>query len=214
MPELSVSDAQRERLEEISDELESVYVGEYGTVRVTDAIQYLLDTYTPPEADSDGDAASEADVEALTAIDGVGEATAETLIDRGFPSVERVAAADPESIAEIDGVGSKQAVDIVASATAIASDESGANDGETDGPGADDPTEGTEDEAEPADEEEAEDEPPENTLQQAMSLLETHDDRWRESSGEEPYEVDLPDGSTEAVRTKDDIKRLIFKHWR
>jgi hypothetical protein len=58
------------------------------------------------------------------------------------------------------------------------------------------------------------DENPEDTLQQAMSLLDQHDDKWRESGGDEPYEVDLPDGSTEAVRTKDDIKRLLFKHWR
>ena len=48
-----------------------------------------------------------------------------------------------------------------------------------------------------------------------MSLLRTHDDKWRKaSSGDAPYEVDLPDGSTEGVRTKDDVKRLLFKHYR
>ena len=49
MPELSVSDAQLERLDDIAAELEAVYVGEYGTVRPADALEYLLDTYTPPD---------------------------------------------------------------------------------------------------------------------------------------------------------------------
>jgi predicted flap endonuclease-1-like 5' DNA nuclease len=208
MPDLSVSEAQLERLEEIREELEAVHVGEYGTVRPRDAFQYLLDTCPPPEAEAttESDPASGVDLDALTAIDGVGEATAESLVDAGFPTVESVADADPNAIAEIDGIGDAQAVDIVASATEIdgqktsddwADDGSNQSSGEA-SPGA--PNGGSDS--------------PEDTLQEAMSLLDSHDDRWRESSGEEPYEVDLPDGSTEAVRTKDDIKRLIFKHWR
>lgn len=199
MPDLSVSESQLERLEEISAELETVYVGEYGTVRSADALQYLLDTYSPPDADSSA-SASDVDIAALTAIEGVGEATAESLVDAGFPTVERVVEADPEAIADLDGVGPTQAVDIVASATEIVSN---AEEGESAQPSDDAAVGPGENEAET----------PENTLQQAMSLLDTHDDRWRESSGDEPYEVDLPDGSTKGVRTKDDIKRLIFKHW-
>ncbi|AZH25444.1 hypothetical protein [Haloplanus aerogenes] len=51
-------------------------------------------------------------------------------------------------------------------------------------------------------------------LNEMMSLLDTHDDKWGESSGDERYEVELPDGSTEQVRTKDDVKALLFKHYR
>lgn len=206
MPDLSVSEAQLERLEEIRDELESFYIREYGTVRTTDAVQYLLDTYTPPDVDASG--ARGVDLEALTVIDGVGEATAEALVDAGFPTVERVRDADPESIADLDGVGSKQAVDIVASAAEIAAESSP----EADETGSSEGTESSEE----ADSEKSDsaDETPENTLQQAMSLLDSYDEHWREASGDEPYEVDLPDGSTTAVRTKDDIKRLIFKHWK
>jgi hypothetical protein len=51
-------------------------------------------------------------------------------------------------------------------------------------------------------------------LNEMMSLLETHDDKWGESSGDERYEVELPDGSSEQVRTKDDVKALLFKHYR
>ena len=200
MPKLSVSDAQLERLDAVREELESAYVGEYGTVRRADALEYLLDTYTPPDAADTDTAAAGVDIEALTAIDGVGEATAESLVDAGFPSVERVAAAEPDALAEIKGVSAEQAADIAASAAAIDADgsESGAD--------------SRNDSAE-SDDSDAE-ETPEDTLQQAMSLLDAHDDRWRESGGDEPYEVDLPDGSTTGVRTKDDIKRLVFKHWR
>jgi len=51
-------------------------------------------------------------------------------------------------------------------------------------------------------------------LNEMMSLLDTHGDKWGESSGDERYQVDLPDGSTEQVRTKDDVKALLFEHYR
>ncbi len=202
MPELSVSEAQLEELESIREELEAAYVGEYGTVRTTDAVQYLLDTYSPPERTEEG--RSPADIEGLTSIDGVGEATAEALVIAGFRSVDDVAAAAPGELTEVKGIGEEQAVDIVAAA---AEKEAEASESGPEGkPGSDgSPSDGGGNQS---------DDSPEDTLQQAMSLLEAHDDRWRESSGDEPYEVDLPDGSTEAVRTKDDIKRLVFKHWR
>jgi hypothetical protein len=51
-------------------------------------------------------------------------------------------------------------------------------------------------------------------LQAMMSLLKTHDDKWRKaSSGDAPYEVDLPDGGTETARTKDDVKRILFTNY-
>ncbi len=202
MSELSVSETQLERLEEISEELEAVYVGEYGAVRPTDTLQYLLDTYTPPEStESDR---TPADIDGLTSIDGVGEATAKSLAIAGFRSVDEVAGADAEALAEIKGIGREQAVDIVAAATEVDADQSNENNG---GDHVDSTAESNPD----IDREAAS---PESTLQQAMDLLDAHGDRWRESSGDEPYEVDLPNGSTEAVRTRDDVKRLLFKHWR
>lgn len=223
MPELSVTDEQLRRLESVREELEAAYVGPYGTVRTEDALEYLLDTYDPPEStdetetegDTSADAASEtaadtterktgtADIEAgaieaLSAIDGVGEVTAKALAEAGFDSVVAIEAAAPAALTAADGVGEKQAVDIVAAAA-------GVDDSNTE-------TEG--DESGESDEGEPPAKSPEDTLQQAMSLLDAHEDRWRESSGDEPYEVDLPDGSTEAVRTKDDVKRLLFKHWK
>lgn len=205
MPDLSVSETQLERLEEISDELETVYVGAYGTVRPADALEYLLDTYTPPDVEGTDreDVGADADPEALTAIDGVGAATAQSLLEAGFGSVADVAAADPDSIAEIKGVSREQAADISASAATVAPSDGERDDAATDEP--DDDGAGSAD---------TEDGSAEDTLRQAMSLLDAHDERWRESGGDEPYEVDLPDGSTTGARTKDDVKRLIFKHWR
>ncbi|WP_299233569.1 helix-hairpin-helix domain-containing protein [Natronomonas sp.] len=203
MPDLPVSEAQLDALESVRDDLEAAYVGEYGTVPMADAVQYLLDTYTPP-SETDG---STPDIEGLTTIDGVGEATAESLAAAGFETVADVAAAAPGDLTEIRGIGDEQAVSIAAAAATQRGD---AADGSESGPGSDagghSDGDGREDEDAGAS--------PENTLKQAMSLLDAHDERWREASGDEPYEVDLPDGSTEPARTKDDVKRLLFKHWR
>ncbi len=60
-------------------------------------------------------------------------------------------------------------------------------------------------------------EPPgdEDRLEAMMSLLETHEDKWEESEGEDGnYVVTLPEGGTETVRTRDDVRALLFKHYR
>ena len=51
-------------------------------------------------------------------------------------------------------------------------------------------------------------------LQAMMNLLDTHGDKWREGDGEARYEVDLPDGSTETVQTRDDVRAVLFKNYR
>jgi hypothetical protein len=52
-------------------------------------------------------------------------------------------------------------------------------------------------------------------LDEMMSLLDTHDDKWSETdSAETSYEVDLPDGGTETVTTKDDVRAILFKNYR
>ncbi|WP_280587871.1 hypothetical protein [Halorubrum sp. Boch-26] len=50
-------------------------------------------------------------------------------------------------------------------------------------------------------------------LDAMMSLLDTHDDKWREADGDARYEVDLPDGDVETARTKDDVRALLFKNY-
>ncbi|MEZ3164351.1 hypothetical protein ABNG03_14015 [Halorubrum sp. RMP-47] len=50
-------------------------------------------------------------------------------------------------------------------------------------------------------------------LNAMMSLLDTHGDKWREADGDARYEVDLPDGSVETARTKDDVRALLFRNY-
>jgi hypothetical protein len=50
-------------------------------------------------------------------------------------------------------------------------------------------------------------------LSRMRGLLDEHDDKWRDAVGDGKYEVDLPDGSTETVQTRDDIRGLLFKHY-
>jgi hypothetical protein len=47
-----------------------------------------------------------------------------------------------------------------------------------------------------------------------MNLLDTHDDKWGEADKQDArYEVELPDGTTEYVQTKDDVRAHIFKNY-
>jgi len=51
-------------------------------------------------------------------------------------------------------------------------------------------------------------------LNAMMQLLEEHDGKWEESDSEDgKYTVTLPDDTTENVRTKDDVRALLFKHY-
>lgn len=256
MSELTVTEDQRRRLEAVCDDLEGAFVGAYGSVTPADALEYLLDTYTPPgdadpevsaegrttravdaggpgsggerstpiavgttdgtvrnvsessSAESSGGEPTDGAVDGrdLTAIPGVGEVTAEALTAAGFDSVSAIRAAAPAALTDAEGVGEKQAIDISAAVEDLAA--GGATSAAGTGGGDDAERSGPDGDAAPGAVS------AERTLQQARSLLDTHDDRWREGSGDEPYEVDLPDGSTTGARTKDDVKRLLFKHWR
>jgi hypothetical protein len=48
-----------------------------------------------------------------------------------------------------------------------------------------------------------------------VNLLETHDDKWEESSeADYRYSLELPDGTTEQVQTTEDVWALLFKNYR
>lgn len=52
-------------------------------------------------------------------------------------------------------------------------------------------------------------------LDQMMNLLDTHEDKWTESpSSDYRYRVDLADGGTEDVQTKDDVRAILFREYR
>ncbi|MFT4932268.1 MAG: hypothetical protein ACI91T_002159 [Natronomonas sp.] len=97
-------------------------------------------------------------------------------------------------------------------ADADASEDEATADEADDGDGETDDAEATEDDTEAdADGDGGGD----DMLDEMMSLLDTHDDKWTEADTEETkYEVDLPDGDTETVQTQDDVRALLFKHYR
>jgi len=238
MPEITVTETQRERLETVRSELAAAYIDTYGHIRTEDALEYLLDTYTPPSEQS-----------ANVAYERI--ATAE------FPELQRVAA-DVESVpgsgidtetmrgellsalgveefasrlADIDAPDEAEDGDDSAPADDETAQDSDAGTGSVESDDADesvdasDESEGASEDADDSDAaSDGSDEPTSTTggpgsggdssavLSAANRLLDEHDDKWREGS-DEPYEVDLPDGTTEKVRTKDDIRGLLFKHY-
>ncbi|QSG01764.1 DNA polymerase V family protein [Natranaeroarchaeum sulfidigenes] len=165
MPEIEITEDQQEYLEDLRSELEADIVGPYGHVRVSDAVQYLID-------DHDG-------------------------------TLDDVLA---EGVAGADADGSDDQNDA----------ESDIDDEETDSGSADEDAEPEEadsagDESDSAGDEESQS--GEDRLSAMMSLLDTHDDKWRETDGDARYEVDLPDGTTEDAPTKDDVRAVLFKNY-
>lgn len=156
MPDIEISSAQLEALEDLQDALADRHVGAYGTVRPRDAIQYLLDYH-----DTDDAAVLPDSTDAPTVHD-----------------------VDPSDEAA-DEVGS---IDEMAE---LADDAA-------------EPTGGPADDADPDD-----------RLETMMNLMSEHEDKWEVSDSEEggKYVVELPDGKSMHVRTKDDVRGLLYKHY-
>lgn len=128
MPEVIITEQQQERLASVCDDLAEVFIGEYGSIRDQDAIEYLLDTYSPPDG----------------------------IVEQDSPAGE---------------------------SSSDQSEDSGASDGAA-------------------------------RLKAMMRMLDDYEEKWKQAeSGDEPYEVELPDGSIKGARTKDDVRRLLFQHY-
>jgi hypothetical protein len=226
MPAISISDDQRERLRWIQRRLGDDV--EYGHVRPRDALEYLLDRFD--EAD-DEPAASDA---ATPATESAGGSVPEH--DRDDPP--ETASGTGSAFGETDGfaVVNGGGISVVEGTSVLGETTDGAADGndgtaEADGDDHDAESDGDAEQADDGTDATTTDGPADGTddtdgdgsadaddearLNSVMSLLEDHDDRWSEASGgEEKYAVDLPDGTTERARTKDDVRALLFKHYR
>ena len=193
MPDIEVTEDQRERLRDVQEALADEVVGKYGIVRTRDAVEYLLDRY---EAD-----------------DGIEPNVVEEDAEPAS-AVETDDAADGESDASDDESedGSEEPGDGDGEREDGADEESEEEDDE------DDADAGDEESEEEDDEDDADADPATNgggdMLSAMQSLLDDHDDKWGEGSGDDRYEVELPDGSTESARTKDDVRALLFEHYR
>jgi len=237
MKTLTVTDEQYAFIQHLREEIAEDVVGKYGFVREQDAVQFLIDNLAD-DVDIDGefDASATDDVAAavVAAIEGTAPPdhlqsvsyiesarTVESAADED-PSDDDVAADDAESIG---GTADEPRED--PDTDEVPADESDSESGDADNAGSE-PDETSEVETDDADADESdaetddEDETDENSgaaddddmLDRMMSLLDTHDDKWEESSAADfRYTVTLPDGSEENVQTKDDVRALLFKNY-
>lgn len=190
MQTIEVTDEQYERLDAIRDALAEDVV--YGSVRPRDALEYLLDAH-------DGDVEVPGAGAVDTADTGSGDDGA--VDDAGADG----AAVDDAGIAAADGETSDVAADGEESTAADSEEpDDSADDGGTDDGGAGGATADASAGAAGGG----------DKLSAMMNLLETHDDKWERADSEETrYVVELPDGGTEEVQTKDDVKAILFKKY-
>ncbi|WP_226006415.1 hypothetical protein [Natrinema salinisoli] len=189
MKTLEVTDEQYAFIQHLREEVAESVVGKYGFVREQDAVQFLIDNFDEDvELETSGEFGS-------TAADDVAASVGAAIDGAADPNEPEAVSYDESE--ETDGVdpGSDEP-------DPDGSTEASADDG---GPAGDlgdgDDGDGSADD--------------DDMLDEMMSLLETHDDKWSESdSADYRYTVDLPDGSTEQVQTKDDVRALLFKNYR
>ncbi|WP_222919101.1 hypothetical protein [Natrinema sp. SYSU A 869] len=222
MKTLEVTDEQYAFIQYLREEISESVVGKYGFVREQDAVQFLIDNLDEEielEADGEFESSATDDVAASVgaAIDGgtdpheleevsyIEDETTEADADEGDE-----ADADDDRESESNGPGES---DIDDSSETEPSDSLDDTEGESD-------DSGDEPDADDGDDEDASDDgdgsaDDDDMLDEMMSLLETHDDKWSESgSADFRYTVELPDGSSEQVQTKDDVRALLFKNYR
>ncbi|HET7318765.1 MAG TPA: helix-hairpin-helix domain-containing protein, partial [Nitrospirota bacterium] len=110
---LSESEYDQERQKEREQEIEAAIVEETRKMaEETEAAQTM-------ETQTSGDSAPAAPADGLTAIEGVGEKTAEALREAGYDTVEKIAAMSDEEILAVPGIGAKTAQKILLSARAL-----------------------------------------------------------------------------------------------
>jgi hypothetical protein len=241
MPTIELTEQQRRRLETVRADVEDAFVDTYGHTELEDAIDYLLDTYTPPataDGQTDMEVIATADYTALqhvaTDVDGVPGSGIGADEMRGRLLAELGAGALAARLNDSDTDDDATASDSVPEDATTPADEddgepaedAGETADESDADGEDDDTEGGVDgdsDGEGGDTEDGDDDADDSgvtvgpgggdVLSAANRLLDANDDKWREGGGDTPYEVDLPDGTTEGVRTKDDVRQLLFRHY-
>jgi len=228
MPEIPVTEDQQERLESIRRDVEAAYVDTYGHARIEDAIEYLLDTYTPPEERTRAgayDRIATAEYPELQHIASDVEGVPGSGIDADEMRGRLLSELGPQALARrLDTSDDSDASDDSdvsddSDATTVGTEPDTESGTQTDerahgesadtatatATGADETGDGTDDSSDT--------DTGGSLLASANKLLREHDDKWHESDGETPYEVELPDGSTEPARTKDDVRQLLFRHY-
>jgi len=229
MPKIEITDTQQADLMSLRENLEDVFIEAYGHIRVQDVVDYLLDTYTPPNQLNDGRDLSCADYEQIASVE--------------YPELQHIASevsGVPGSGIDADEMRGKLisalgATELAARLADLDPEIKSSGDSEE---GAASPTNSTDTpydgrsaaqigistEADPPSStvgtgddnksNEIVDDIPSDTLSVANHLLTEYDEKWTQSDeSDKPYEVTLPDGSTVSARTKDDVRKLLFQNY-
>ncbi len=202
MPTIEVSEEQRAYVQALREKLADQVT--YGHVRTQDALQYLIDHHRE-------DATPEVEIEEAIEPDG-GVTGAE--FDEGgsaggtTTAVEAGGGAgslDPSDGGSTGADGDPDPADHGGSDADTPPGDDGGSDAGGSGPETD-RTEGGDQPLPGGDS---------SMVNEMMNLVDQHDDKWSETDAAGGrYEVDLPDGDTEVVQTKDDVRAILFKHYR
>ncbi|WIV68070.1 hypothetical protein [Natrialbaceae archaeon AArc-T1-2] len=191
MKTLEVTDEQYAYVQRLREELSETVVGKYGHVRDHDAIQFLIDTL---EDDLEVDGGFEA-----PSMDDLAVSREEGEMKNGATELEEPSPSTTDDSGTDEGTLSYDEESQLETADATEDVDNDGTASDSDDASADDSNGDATDD---------------DMLDRMMSLLETHDDKWAESpSADYRYRVTLPDGTTEDVQTKDDVRALLFKHY-
>ncbi len=218
MQTLEVTDDQYAAIQSLREAISEDVVGEYGFVRERDAVQFLLDNL-----DDDAAVSVEATVES-SATDDVAASVGAAIEGETDPhALEEVSYVEDESVTDDAEVEVDPDPDTETGSDSMGELKGDSSDSEADIEEQNDSDAGNEPDSDPDGDEigvdasggasgDADDD---DMLDEMMSLLETHDDKWGEAtSADYRYSVELPDGTTEQVQTKDDVRALLFKNYR
>lgn len=176
-----------------------------------------VDIEFPADGDADGETEEDATEDSIHSdgeadSDGVGEPEGETDGDDGAEDVDGDDAEDDDDTEEAEADDDTEDADDEREADAGEAAETAAETESDDDPDTDGET--GDGEGQNGDGDRATGDAADNAQLNAMlSLLETHDDKWRETDGDARYEVELPDGSVQSARTKDDVRAVLFKNY-
>lgn len=237
MPSLDITDDHHERITALREELADAHADSYTSVTLSDTVAYLLDL-----ADAVDDPERQADIETVAVDDDTDDADSfprAQLEARLQERNRRHSDSDPETpmdlydiAAEYDVSGrsnmtKQELIEAILDATqtlytdpfapvdiesSIHNSESKA---ERNAEGPDNDNNDTADGDNTATESptNADETDGDSQLDAMLSLLETHSDKWSSADGDARYEVELPDGTVESARTKDDVRATLFKHY-
>ena len=229
MPSLDITDDHHDRITALREELADAHADSYTSVTLSDTVAYLLDL-----ADAVDDPERQADVAAAADSDDADAFPRERLEARLDERNRQHSDSDSETpmdlytiAAEYDISGrsnmtKQELVTAILDATERRYTDPLApvdiefsdldSDAETEDDAGDADTgdaDGDFDADESADGEAGDD----GQLNAMLSLLDTHSDKWHSADGDARYEVELPDGTVESARTKDDVRATLFKHY-